>query len=1191
MKAVHHALPHGSEGHHAMRFVFGDCTLDTERYELRRAGHIIALEPKAFRVLTYLLRHHDRAVAKRSLLQEFWPGALDEQYLEYSLRNCLYKIRQAVGDAGTQGVVIETVRGYGYRVALAVGAFPPDALATGTMPLDQTNSLMTPASCAPSSPPLGQRQLTVLRCTLVEEPSWVRRNPDDIQMVLQAFYSTCEEVIQRLDGYIAQYDSAGLVVYFGYPMADEAAASRAVQAGLMLVDALRRLQVRGTADKRFRSSVRLGIHTGLVVVDAPATGRQQELVALGDTPQVATRLQEWAAPNTVVVSDATWRLVQGYFTGQALEPEALLDVDVPVQAYQVLGRSGAQNRLDLVPPWELTSLVGREAELALLRDRWTQTRDGLGQVVVLSGEPGIGKSRLAQAFHEHLADEPHIRLEWRCAPDAQQSPLQPVIVHWHRQLCRRPADTPADRLRTLEATLAGYGFALPEVVPLFAALLSLPLPAHYPPLALTPQRQRQQTLEALRVWLLAEVTRQPVLFIVEDVHWSDPSTLEFLTLLLDQGPIPHLLTLLTCRPEFMVPWSFRAHCTPLTLPCLSHTQAAEMIGRVSGDNVLPPEVVAQIAAKTDGVPLFIEELTKMVLESDWVQKGEDRDALNGPLLTLTIPATLHDSLMARLDRLGPVKEVAQLGATIGRTFAYDLLQAVATLDVVALQQSLRQLVEAELVYQQGIPPQATYTFKHALIRDAAVQSLLRSTRQQYHLRIAEVMEAQFADIAAHQPELLAHHYTEAGLPTQALPHYRRAGENAVARSAFREAVALFEQALEAIQHLPDNRDAMAQAIDLRIALRSALRPLGEFRRSLVALREAETLAIALNDTRRLGQVAVFLTVQFRMMGAYDQGKAVAQRVLAAAPNDGESLLHALAHQFLGIIYLDQGDYDQAIDCLEQAITALAQIHLHERDGVDLLPAVLSRVALASCHAERGAFAAGFVLGDEALRTAEAAAHPNSLMFAFWAIGRLALRQGDLPRALSLLERAVDRCRQVDIQGYFPRIAADLGAAYTLAGHVDDAVALLTQAWEQTTAPEMKGLQALCGITFGEAQMRAGRLERAHGIAEQTLSLTHTHQERGHQAYTLRLLGDLAARRNPGDMETARAFYHQALALAETLGMRPLQAHCHRALGDLYCQVEQTKQARAALSTAIKMYREMEMSCWLSQAETALGQLS
>ena len=1036
----------------------------------------------------------------------------------------------------------------------------------------------------------GRRQLTVLRCALVEEPAWVRRDPEDVRMVLQAFYTTCEEVIQHCDGYIAQYDSAGLLVYFGYPTADEGAAPRAVRAGLMLLNALGRLKVQVAADTPMRLAVRLAIHTGLVVVDTVGVGGRQNLVALGDTLQEAARLQERAAPDTVVVSAATWHLVQGYFTGHVLGSEALADVDVSVPAYQVLGTSGAQGRLEVEAPHGLTPLVGREAELALLHARWAQARDGLGQVVVLNGEPGIGKSRLVQVFHEHLATEPHVRVEWRCAPDAQQSPLQPVIAHLHRLLRWRPEDTPEITLRTLEATLAASGLALPEVVPLLAALLSLPLPTHYSPPALTPQRQRHKTMEVLLAWLLAETAQQPVLFIVEDLHWSDPSTLEFLTLLLDQGPTVRLLTLLTCRPEFAIPWSFRAHCTPLTLPRLPQAQVAEMIGGVAGNKALPPEVVAQIAIKTDGVPLFVEELTKMVLESGLLHEGEDRYALPGPLPSLAIPATLHDSLMARLDRLGPVKAVAQLGATIGRTFAYDLLRAVATLDEVPLQQGLRQLVEAELVYQRGLPPQATYTFKHALIQDAAYQSLLRSTRQQYHQRIAQVMEAQFADVAEIQPELLAHHYSEAGLAALALPYYQQAGAKAVARSAYREAVALFERALGVMRHLPDSRDTIAQAIDLRLALRTALRPLGEFGRTLVVLHEAETLAAALSDARRLGQVAVYLAVQFRMMGAYDQARAAAQRALAVATADGDVVLHALAQQYLGITYQDQGDYGRAIDCLEQTLAALAGARQRELCGVDLLPAVLSRAALVSCHAERGTFAAGRAVGAAGLRIAEAVAHPSSLMFAIWGLGLLALRQGDLPRALPWLERAVDSCQEADVPGYFPRIAAALGAAYTLAGRVADAVPLLTQAWEQTMAPDMGGLQTLCGLALGEAQVRAGRLEEAHTLAEHTLALARTHQERGRQAYALHLLGDIAARRGPPEIELAEAFYQQALTLAEDLGMRPLQAHCHHGLGTLYATGGQAVQACAELSAAMALYRAMDMTFWLPQVEATLAQV-
>jgi DNA-binding winged helix-turn-helix (wHTH) protein/class 3 adenylate cyclase len=465
-----------------MRFVFGDCMLDTERYELRRAGQVVALEPRAFRVLAYLLQHAGRAVPKHDLVQACWPNPSSEAISqEYTLRNCLMKIRQAVGEPGTSQAVIETVRGYGYRVTAAVTVLPPEGLAAGPILPDQAYGPTPPAPNMPSRALPGRRQLTVLRAALVEDLAWVQRDPEDVRTVLRAFYTTCEEVIQRCAGYTAQCDSAGLLVYFGYPTADEEAAPRAVRAGLILVDALERLTVQVVADAPVRLAARLAIHTGLVVVDALSTSGQQDPVSLGDTLQVVARLQEWAPTDTVVVSAATWRLVQGSFTGHALASETLADVEMPVQAYQVRGTRGAPRRLEAGASGGLTPLVGREAELVLLHARWAQARDGLGQVIVLSGEPGIGKSRLVQALHQHLATEPHVRVEWRCAPDAQQSPLQPAIAHLHWLLRWRPEDPPEATLRTLEATLAGYGFALLEVMPLMAALLSLPLPAYYPP--------------------------------------------------------------------------------------------------------------------------------------------------------------------------------------------------------------------------------------------------------------------------------------------------------------------------------------------------------------------------------------------------------------------------------------------------------------------------------------------------------------------------------------------------------------------------------------------------------------------------------------------------------------------------------------------------------------------------------------
>src|SRR5262245_3613532 len=468
-------------------------------------------------------------------------------------------------------------------------------------------------------------------------------------------------------------------------------------------------------------------------------------------------------PDTVVISEATARLIAGYFVCQTRGAQALKGLAQPMRVYQVLHESETQTRLDVAAIQGLTPLVGREQEVGLLLERWAQVKDGLGQLVLLSGEAGIGKSRLVQVLTAQLAGEAHTQIECRCTSQAQHSALYPVIAHLERALAFARDDTPEAKLHKLEAALAQSMFALLEIVPLFAALLALPLPARYPPLTLTPQRQRQQTLEALVAWLMQETEQRPVLFIVEDLHWVDPSTLELLTLLLDQIPTSRLLTVLTCRPEFAAPWTHRAYLTQLTMGRLGRSQVEAMVTEVLHGKTLPAEVLRQVVAKTDGVPLFVEELTKTVLESGLLREQESSYELKSPLQTLAIPATLQYSLIARLDRLTTVKAVARLGATIGRQFAYELLQAVAALDETALQHGLRQLVEAELVYQRGVGAQALYTFKHALIQDAAYQSLLRSTRQQYHQRLAQVLEQRFPETVEIQPELLPHHYTEAEL--------------------------------------------------------------------------------------------------------------------------------------------------------------------------------------------------------------------------------------------------------------------------------------------------------------------------------------------------------------------------------------------------------------------------------------------
>jgi tetratricopeptide (TPR) repeat protein len=507
----------------------------------------------------------------------------------------------------------------------------------------------------------------------------------------------------------------------------------------------------------------------------------------------------------------------------------------------------------------------------------------------------------------------------------------------------------------------------------------------------------------------------------------------------------------------------------------------------------------------------------------------------------------------------------------------------------ALRLGLAHLQDAEFLYETRLFPELVYTFKHALTQELAYGSLLHERRRVLHARIVEALEDLAGNRVVEHVDRLAHHALRGEVWDKALAYCRQAGEKALTRSAHREAVGYFEQALRVLPHLPGTRDTREQAIDLRLALRTALFPSGDFGRIRAYLHEAETLAEELDDPRRLGQVSVFLSVHCCFGGAYDQAIAAGQRALALATASDDVVLHALANQYIGIADHAQGDYRRAIDRLGQTVAALDGARSRERFGQVTLPVVLSRAWLAWGHAELGMFTEGRALGEAGLRIAEAVEHPASLAIAAWGIGLLALRQGDLPRALPRLEQALRLCQDADLSLFFPWMAAVLGVAYTLSGRVTDAVPLLTPTIGQASAVEIGVLQVLRRLCLGEAQMLVGRLEDAHVLAEHALALVRTQKERGHQAHALRLLGEIAARHDPPQVEPAEAYYREALALAEELDMRPLVAHCHRGLGTLYGQVEQMEEARAALSTAIALYRAMEMPFWLPQAEAALAQ--
>jgi class 3 adenylate cyclase/predicted ATPase len=1110
---------------------------------------------------------------------------LDDDLLEVLKEDLIYAKKLAVDEEG--------------RVLVWTGGTSSALTTVSPVPLPATADV-SPAQgeatpVVPPTPEAERRQLTVLFCDLVDSTQLSGQlDPEDLREVVRAYQDTCAKVIARFDGHIAQYLGDGLLVYFGYPQAHEDDAHRAVRTGLRIVETMVTLNTHLEQAKGLRLAVRLGIHTGPVVVGAVGTGARQEQLALGDTPNIAARLQGLAAPDTVVISAATARLIQGYFLVHDLGLQTLRGVATPLQVYRVLGESGAQSRLDIATTKGLTPLVGREQELGVLLDCWAQLDAGSGRVVVVSGEAGIGKSRLVQVLRDRLDQTGHTRIECRCAPHAQHSAFYPLITHLERALAFTRADAPDEKVRKLEGALAQHAFPLAEVVPLFTALLSLPLPPRYAPRNLTPQQQRQQTLDALLTWLVQETARQPVLFVMEDLHWVDPSTLEFLHRLVDQGATTRILVLLTCRPEFTAPWTGRAHLTQLTLTRLPRPQVEHLVTRVAGAKALPPEVVQQIVAKTDGVPLFVEELTKMVLESGLLQEREDRYELTGPLPALAIPTTLQDSLMARLDRLSTVKAVAQLGATIGRQFSYDLLHAVAPLDEGALQHGLRQLVDAELVYQRGVGAQALYLFKHALIQDAAYQSLLRSTRQQYHQRIAQVLEAQFPETYETQPELLAHHYTEAGLSAQAIPYWQRAGQQARQRSANAEAVQHLTMGLTLLATLPATHARAQQELDLLIALGPALlatkgRGAPEVEQTYA---RARALCTEVGDTPQLFPALRGLCRFYYGRGALLIARELGEQLYRLAQGTAESAHLLEAHDTLGNTLFMLGDY------------AAARTHLEQ--GIGLIDPTVER-ALVLRHGEAlGVRCGGYgswalwCLGfptqalrrsQEMLALAQVLAHPYSLVQAQHYAAFLHQRRREALEVEALADAIVTLATAQEFPlwvgfGIFWR-----GWAQAAQGQPEEGLAQMHQGLAAFVATGQTVSQSAYLVVLAEAAEHAGQVAQGLQLLTEARAAFEASGRGDGLVEAFRLQGALLLRQAIPDTSQAEACFHHALALARRQQAKSWELRAAMSLARLWQHQGKRAEAHELLAPVYGWFTEGFDTADLQDAKTLLAELA
>jgi class 3 adenylate cyclase/predicted ATPase len=956
---------------------------------------------------------------------------------------------------------------------------------------------------AAPAPDAERRQLTVMFCDLVGSTAlsaWL--DPEDLREVIAAYH----RVVAGFDGFVSRFMGDGVLVYFGYPQAHEDDAERAVRAGLGATDAVCRLDV-----KSVKLHTRVGIATGLVVVgDLVGAGAVQEQSVVGETPNLAARLQALAEPDTVVIAAGTRRLVGNLFEYHDLGAVEVKGIAAPVPVWQVLRPSVVASRFEALRGLALSRLIGRDEEIELLLRRWARAKAGDGQVVLISGEPGIGKSRIVAALAERLQAEPHIRLRDFCSPYYQDSALFPFIEQLGHAAGFIPDDPSAARLKKLEALLAR---APPpdEDVAFLADLLSLPASERHPLPDLSPQRKKERTLEALIRQLEGLARQQPVVMVFEDAHWIDPTSRELLDLIVERVNSLPVLLIVTFRPEFQPPWTGQPQVTTLALNRLDRRDRTELVEQIAGGKALPDDVIVHIADRTDGVPLFVEELTKSVLESGLLREERDRYVLDGALPLFAIPTSLHDSLMARLDRLASVRHVAQTGAAIGREFSYTLLRAVSRLPEDELQTALARLAASELVFQRGRPPEAVYSFKHALVQDAAHGSLLRNVRQQLHAQIAEALEAHSPELMDSQPELFAQHYAEAGLVEKSVACWGKAGRRSAARSAMAEAAAQLQKGLDQLALLPDNRERQRQELEFCCALGAVLQVVKGF----AAPESGHTYDRARELWEQLGSPSEFLQIPFGQSlyhmnhGELDLALRFDEDLLRLSRQRNDSAGLVLGHQSFGRNLLFSGRFALSRSHLEEALALYDPIShrsLGHQSGTS--PQVASQAFLGNVLFCLGYPDRALARSNAATADARRLAHPPSLALGLSIGSRLLSLVGDY----AALDEWAGELIAVAIEQGFPYWRA-LGTAYrgwvtVKNGDVTEGISLLRIGSAAYGATGSEAWMPHIIALLAEACEITGQMEEASALLDQALQVVERTGERWFAAELNRHKGEL-----------------------------------------------------------------------------------
>jgi class 3 adenylate cyclase/predicted ATPase len=1010
--------------------------------------------------------------------------------------------------------------------------------------LDTAEASPAPAPAAVVSGEAERRQLSVMFCDLVgSTPLSTRYDPEDLREIVGAYHRCVADTVGRFAGFVAKYMGDGVLVYFGYPEAHEDDAERAVRAGLAVIDAVGRLT---TAEPL---NVRLGLASGLVVVgDLIGAGAAQERGVVGETPNLAARLQGLAQPGTLAIADGTRRQIGALFEIEDLGTQSLAGFAVPQHAWRVLGESGVVSRFEALRS-EATPLVGREEELELLLRRWQQAKAGEGRVVLISGEPGIGKSRLTAALSERIASEPHTRLRYFCSPHHQDSALHPFITQLERAAGFARGDAVEEKLGKLRELLAS-GARSDDEIELLAELLSLPSTAAG--LNLSPQRKREMLFEALLHQLEALARTRPVVMIFEDAHWIDPTTRELLDLTIDRASRQPILLIVTFRPEFQQAWGGQPHVTVLALNRLGERDVTALVRGLAGNAPLGSEIVEEIVERTDGVPLFIEELTRAVLERADQDNRVAAVLSASPLPAAAVPATLHASLLARLDRIGAAaREVAQIGAVLGREFSYELIQPVARRSDAELQAALARLTEARLLFCRGMPPHASYLFKHALVQDAAYGTLLRARRQELHARVAAALEQDFADLVEREPELLAHHLTAAGDTERAIDQWLKAGQHATARSTYHEAIAHLERGIGLLGSLPEASIRNALEVELQLALGRCLLPIrGPSSREVgQAYARACELAERQSAVLPLFQAVFGLWQTHALSGRIPSARPFSEKLLHLTSDETDTGLRLQAHHSAWTIAQFSGQLANADKHAEAGRRLYDpeehRSHRHLYGGHD--PGVCARQVGANSQWLLGYPEKGLGLGRETLDLAERIAHPFSLSIAYGFVAMLHLSRREPELALRLLERQeAVTAEQRLVLPVQPGILR--GPALAMQGATDEAVSRLREA---LAALARRGVTAY----------------RPHGLA--------------YLAEALALRGEYAP---------AIAALKDGFDTMDTTGERWWEAELHRVHGIALCGLKKLEEGQAAFEDALRIARYQKAKSLELRAATSLARL-